>query len=230
MPDPHATIRADLHNHTYYSPDSLVSPVQMLQRAREARLSVIAVTDHNTVRGGIAVRDLAAKRDPDIRVIVGEEVRTKDGEVLGLFLSQDIPPGLSAEETIDRIHAQGGLAGAPHPFDPLRSGLGNEHLRAVCDKLDFVEALNARMVRHRDNDRARQFAAEHNMPMTAASDAHSPREVGRCFVEMRNYQTTHQFLESLRAGHLAGGLSSPFVHWISRYAAIRHKLGWKPPA
>lgn len=230
MPDPQATIRADLHNHTYYSRDSILSPVQMLQRAREARLSVIAVTDHNTTRGGSAVRDLAAKRDPDIRIIVGEEVRTKDGEVLGLFLAADVPPGLPAEETIDRIHAQGGLAGAPHPFDPLRSGLGAEHLRAVYDKLDFVECLNARMVRNHDNDRAREFAVEHNMPMTAASDAHSPREVGRCFVEMPGYQTPHQFLESLRRGRLSGRISSPFVHWISRYATIRRKLGWKPPA
>jgi predicted metal-dependent phosphoesterase TrpH len=202
----------------------------MLQRAREARLDVIAVTDHNTIRGGIVVRDLAAKRDPDIRVIVGEEVRTKDGEVLGLFLTEDIPRGLSAAETIDRIHAQGGLAGAPHPYDPLRSGLGAEHLRAVCDKLDFVEGLNARMVRQHDNDRAMHFAKEHHMPVSAASDAHSPREVGRCFVEMPNYETPQQLLESLRAGKLVGHISSPFIHWISRYAAIRRTLGWKPPA
>ena len=222
-------IRADLHNHSYYSPDSILTPVLMLQRAREARIDVIAVTDHNTTRGGVVVSELAAKRDPDIRVIVGEEVRTRDGEVLGLFLSQDIPRDLSASETIDRIHAQGGLAGAPHPFDPLRSGLGR-HIDDLCDKLDFVECLNARMVRKHDNDRAREFATAHNMPMSAASDAHSPREVGRCFVEMPNFDTPQQMLDSLRAGKLVGRLSSPLIHWISRYATTRRKLGWKPPA
>jgi predicted metal-dependent phosphoesterase TrpH len=202
----------------------------MLDRARHQRLDVIAVTDHNTTGGGMVVRDLATRRDPDIRVIVGEEVRTKDGEVLGLFLTQDIPRDLSAAETIDRIHAQGGLAGAPHPYDPFRFGLGAEHLAELYDKLDFIEGLNARMVRERDNERAREFGGEHNMPMSACSDAHSPREIGRAFVEMPNFETPQQLLESLRAGRLVGRLSSPFIHWISRYAAIRHKLGWKPPA
>ena len=228
MPDPQRAIRADLHNHSYYSPDSILSPVKMLQRAREQRLDVIAVTDHNTTRGGIAVRDLAAKRDPDIRIIVGEEVRTKNGEVLGLFLTEDVPRDLSASETIDRIHAQGGLAGTPHPYDPFRTSLG-DHLFAVREKIDFTEALNARMIRAEHNDNARQFATQHNIPMSAASDAHSPREVGRCFVEMPNYETPVQFLESLRAGRLVGHLSSPLIHLISRYATIRRKLGWKPP-
>ncbi len=227
MPDPQRTIRADLHNHSYYSPDSILPPVKMLQRAREQRLDVIAVTDHNTIGGGIAVRDLAAKRDPDIRVIVGEEVKTRNGEVLGLFLSEEVPRDLSAEETIERIHAQGGLAGAPHPYDPFRHSLG-DHLNRVRDKIDFIEGLNARMIRAEHNDNARQFAQQHKIPMSAASDAHSPREIGRCFVEMPNYETPQQFLESLRAGHLVGHLSSPFIHMISRYSTIRRKLGWNP--
>lgn len=228
MPDPQRAIRADLHNHSHYSPDSILSPVKMLQRAREQRLDVIAVTDHNTTRGGIAVRDLAAKRDPDIRVIVGEEIRTSNGEILGLFLTEDVPRDLSAGETIDRIHAQGGLAGAPHPYDPFRTSLG-DHLFAVREKIDFIEGLNARMIRSGHNDNARQFATQHNIPMSAASDAHSPREVGRCFVEMPNYETPQQFIESLRAGHLVGRLSSPFIHLITRYSTIRRKFGWKPP-
>jgi predicted metal-dependent phosphoesterase TrpH len=228
MPDdPQRAIRADLHNHTYYSRDSILSPVRLLQRAREQRLDVIAVTDHNTTRGGMAVRDLAARRDPDIRVIVGEEVRAKEGEVLGLFLSEDVPRGLSASETIDRIHVQGGLAGAPHPYDPFRSSLG-DHLFHLRNKIDFIEGLNARVIRAGHNDNARQFAEQHDIPMTAASDAHSQREIGRCFVEMPNYETPQQFLQSLRAGHLIGRLSSPAIHLISRYSTIRRKLGWKP--
>lgn len=227
MPDPQRTIRADLHNHSFYSRDSILSPVKMLQRAREQRLDVIAVTDHNTTRGGMAVRDLATRRDPDIRVIVGEEVRTERGEVLGLFLTEDVPAGLSVEDTIDRIHAQGGLAGAPHPFDPFRGSLG-DYLYRVRDRIDFVEGLNARMIRAGHNDNARQFAEQNDIPVTAASDAHSQREIGRCFVEMPNFETPQEFLQSLRAGHLIGHLSSPAIHLISRYSTIRRKLGWDP--
>jgi predicted metal-dependent phosphoesterase TrpH len=227
MGDSQRTIRADLHNHSYYSPDSILSPVKMLEKARHQRLDVIAVTDHNTIRGGVAVRDLAAKRDPDIRVIVGEEVRTQKGEVLGLFLTEEVPRDLSPEETIDRIHAQGGLAGAPHPFDPFRGSLG-DYLYRVYEQLDFIEGLNARMIREGHNDTAQEFAREHSIPTSAASDAHSPREIGRCFVEMADFGTPQEFIASLKAGRLVGRLSSPLIHLISRYSTIRRRLGWNP--
>lgn len=230
MSDPPRLVRVDCHNHTYYSPDSILPPGTMLRRAKARGLNVIAVTDHNTVRGGIVAQELAAKRFPELRVVVGEEVRTADGEVLGLFLSQDIPRDLSAVETIERIHVQGGLAGAPHPFDPYRSGLREAGLRAVEGKLDFIEGLNARMVRGENNDQAQEYAKAQGLPMSAASDAHSPREVGRCYVEMPDFETPTQFLESLRAGTLRGRLSSPLIHLISRYATLRRALGWRPPA
>jgi hypothetical protein len=223
-----ALIHADLHNHSHYSPDSIASPEHILRRALARSLDVIAVTDHNTTRGGLAVQALAAKEGAPIRVIVGEEVRTRDGEVLGLFLPEDIPRDLAAIETIERIHAQGGVAGAPHPFDSLRSGLDPRVLETVAGSLDFIEALNARMVFASANDRAREFAVSHNLPMSAASDAHSPREIGRAYVEMPPFDTPQQFIESLRAGRLVGRLSSPFIHWISRYAAVRRALGWRP--
>jgi predicted metal-dependent phosphoesterase TrpH len=230
MTDATRRIRVDCHNHTYYSPDSILSPITMLRRARTGGLDVIAVTDHDTVRGGLVARELAAKHFPELRVIVGEEVRTADGEVLGLFLSQDIPRDLSAIETIERIHVQGGLAGAPHPFDPYRSGLREAGLRLVEGKLDFIEGLNARMVRSENNDQAQDYAKARGLPMSAASDAHSPREVARCYVEIPDFETPAQFLESLRIGTLRGGLSSPLIHLISRYASLRRALGWRPPA
>ena len=220
-------VRADLHNHTWYSPDSILSPEQMLRQARARGIDVIAVTDHNTAQGGLATRDLAAKSYPNVRVIVGEEVRAREGEVLGLFLTGDIPRDLSAAETIDLIHAQGGIAGVPHPFDPLRHGV-DEHIEALAAKLDFVEGLNARMTIPAHNHRAQEFAAAHDMPMSAASDAHSAREVGRCYVEMPGFSTPQEFIEALGRGTLRGRLSSPFIHLISRYAKMRRLLGWKP--
>ena len=223
-----ALIRADLHNHTHFSPDSILSPEYLLRRARERSIDVIAVTDHNTVRGGLVVHELAAREYPEIRVVVGEEVRTREGEMLGLFLTEDVPRDLSAAETVERIKAQGGLAGAPHPFDSFRSGLAGR-MEEVADQLDFVEGLNARMIFRRHNTEARKFARAHSLPLSAASDAHSPREIVRAYVRMPDFSTPAEFLESLRAGKLVGRLSSPFIHWISRYATIRTKTGWRPP-
>jgi len=223
-------IRADLHNHSYYSPDSIASPEHLLRRAKARRIDVLAVTDHDTTRGGLVAQELAAKSFPGLRVIVGEEVRTRDGEILGLFLSEEVPRGLSAEETIDRIKTQGGVAGAPHPYDMFRSGLKPDILERIAPELDFIEGLNARMMSSSANDRAIEFAASHAIPTSAASDAHSPREVGRAYAEMPDFATAAEFVESLRKGRLRGRLSSPLIHLMSRYAKMRRLLGWKPPA
>ncbi|MCH8200322.1 MAG: PHP domain-containing protein [Chloroflexi bacterium] len=223
-------IRADLHNHSYYSPDSIASPEELLRRAKARRIDVLAVTDHDTTRGGRAAQELAAKRFPEVRVIVGEEVRTRDGEILGLFLSEEVPPGLSAEETLARIKAQGGVAGAPHPYDTFRSGLEPDVLERIAPDLDFIEGLNARMVFSSANDRAVEFAKAHGIPTSAASDAHSPREVGRAYAEIPDFATAAEFVESLRQGRLGGRLSSPLIHLMSRYAKMRRLLGWRPPA
>ena len=148
------SIRIDLHNHTHYSPDSILSPKQFVREARRHGLDVVAVTDHNTIRGALAVRELA-----DSPVIIGEEVRSKDGEILGLFLSDEIPKGLSAGDTIACIKNQGGIVGVPHPFDSLRSALREDALLAHIDQIDFIEGLNARMVFPSHNAKAREFAA-----------------------------------------------------------------------
>ena len=223
-------IRADLHNHSYYSPDSIASPEQLLRRAKARRINVLAVTDHDTTRGGLVAQELAAKSFPELRVIVGEEVRTRDGEILGLFLSEEVPRGLSAEETLARIKAQGGVAGAPHPYDAFRSGLKPDVLERIAPELDFIEGLNARMVLSSANRRAVEFAEAHSLPTSAASDAHSPREVGRAYAEIPDFATAAEFVESLRQGRLRGRLSSPLIHLISRYAKTRRLLGWRPPA
>jgi predicted metal-dependent phosphoesterase TrpH len=215
-----ATIRADLHNHTHFSPDSIMSPQDLLRRAKEAGIDCVAVTDHNTVRGGLSARELAT----NVIVIVGEEVRSSDGELLGLFLSQDIPAGLPAEETIARIKDQGGIVGVPHPFDPFRSGLSQVEMSRLASKIDFVEALNSRVMLGVHNKRAMEFARQHDLPVSAASDAHSPRELGRSYVEMAPFTDPSEFLQSLRSGVLVGSLSNPFIHLISRYATMRHKI------
>ncbi|TMC00575.1 MAG: PHP domain-containing protein [Chloroflexi bacterium] len=216
-------IRADLHNHTHYSPDSILSPKDFARRAHERGLDCIAVTDHNTIRGGLAVREIA-----DCRVIVGAEVLTSDGELLGLFLTKDVPRGLPGAETIARIKEQGGLIGVPHPFDSLRSALDTRKMTALIDQIDFIECLNARIVVAGHNEQALRFAQQNNKPASAGSDAHSRREVGRAYVEMPAFEGPKDFLESLRKGTPRGRLSSPLVHLISRYAVLRRWLGWRP--
>ncbi|TMB54556.1 MAG: PHP domain-containing protein, partial [Chloroflexi bacterium] len=113
---------ADFHVHTRYSPDSLLTEDRLIQLALERGLTHVAVTNHNNVEGAIAVRDRAAELEVDDRlhVILGEEVSSADGEIVGIFLDETIPRGLSAAETADAIHAQGGLVSIPHPFDPFR--------------------------------------------------------------------------------------------------------------
>ena len=218
-----STIRADLHSHTHFSPDSILSPKDLARRGREVGLGCIAVTDHNTVRGGLAVREIA-----DFAVIVGEEVRSAEGEILGLFLTEDVPGGLSADETISRIKAQGGIVGVPHPFDSLRSALREDSLNKLVARIDFVEGLNSRIVFGVHNKRALEFARKHGLAVSAGSDAHSSREIGRSYVEMPPFSDREDFLVSLRAGRLSGRLSSPLIHLVSRYAVLRNKLGFTP--
>ena len=222
MNDPRI-LHVDLHTHTYHSPDSLISPRRLVEACREKGIDCVAVTDHNSIQGALAVRELA-----DFPVIIGEEIRSAAGEIIALFLNEEVPRGLSAEETIERVKSQGGLVGVPHPYDRLRSALRREEMERLAGRLDFIEALNARIVLPDNNGRALRFARDHGLAISAGSDAHSPGELGGAYVEMREFDGPPDFLEALRAGSLIGKLSSPLVHLWTRYAVLRRKLGWRP--
>ncbi len=105
-------------------------------------------------------------------VIVGEEIRTREGEIIGLFLSEEVPPDLSAQETIERIRTQGGLVSLPHPLDRFRGGVGAEGLAHLASLVDIVEVMNARTTLGRDKDEAARLAGEHGLVAVAVSDAH----------------------------------------------------------
>jgi hypothetical protein len=203
--------RVDLHLHTDASWDSAVSPERLIQVARQRGLSRIAVTDHNTIRGALAAKSIA----PDF-VIVGEEVKTENGELLAYFIHEEIPHGLSLEETIRRIREQGGVVGVSHPLDRLRrEAIGREALLPILPLLDCVEVFNSRTLLPSDNDRALALAQEYGLPGTAGSDAHSAYEVGRAYVEMPPFDSPAEFVEALRRGRITGRLSGPWVHLIS---------------
>jgi hypothetical protein len=185
------------------------------------RVDKVAITDHNDLEGAL---DFYAQA-PD-RFVVGEEIKTAQGELIGLFLDRLVPSGLLARDTITLIHEQGGLAGASHPLDRMRGeALGQEALEGLQGELDFVEVFNARVVFPGDNRRAREMAVRWGLPGSAGSDAHSPFEVGRAFVEMPSFEGKHDFLDCLAQGQVGGRLSSPLVHFISRYATVRKRLG-----
>jgi hypothetical protein len=185
----------------------------------------VAVTEHNNIAGALAVEKIAP-----FTVIIGEEARTTEGEIIGLFLHEQIPGGLSPEETVKRIKDQGGLVVVPHPFDGFRGHLREEALQRILPQVDAIEVFNARITYRRDNERAARFAAEHGLPASAGSDAHSAWETGRTYVEMPEFQGPREFLEALRRGRVVGRTSTPLVHLFSRWAAIRRRLGWRPVA
>ncbi|MCZ7572008.1 MAG: PHP domain-containing protein [Ardenticatenaceae bacterium] len=214
-------MRFDLHLHTFHSPDSLTSYEAVIAAVQRRRLDGIAVTDHNTIRGAL---DLA-ERAP-FPVIVAEEVRTAAGEVIGYFLCEEIPRGLSLDETIDRIRVQGGVISVPHPVDRVRraSALGMTELLRAIDRVDALEVLNARCTFTADNQLAAQVARQHGKLVTAGSDAHAACEIGQAFVELAPFDGPECFLESLKQARIAGRMSLPWVRLNSAYAKIARKL------
>ena len=203
--------RIDLHLHTNASWDCAVSPEKLIDVARRRGLSRIAVTDHNSIQGALAAQAIA----PDF-VIVGEEIKTDSGELIAYFLREQIPPGLSLKETIQRIREQGGVVGVSHPLDRLRrEAIGREALLPILPLVDCLEGFNARVIFPADNARALALAGEHRLPCTAGSDAHSALEIGRAYVEVPPFDGPAGFVESLRRGKIGGRLSSPWVHLIS---------------
>ena len=168
----------DLHCHTNRSFDSLSDPEAAMQRAVARGITHLAITDHEHVDGALHARERAPE---ELTVIVGEEVRSADGDLIALFIEERVPPGLPGPETIERIHAQGGLAGVPHPFDRFRGSAakeGAERLERLAPLVDYIEAFNARVPFGDANIRAAEFAHAHGVPGVASSDAHTLLEVG----------------------------------------------------
>ena len=194
-----------MHTHCDASPDSTTSVQEQAQAIRAARIDVVCATDHNTIDGALRLREIADR----FRVIVGEEIRSADGEIIGLFLDRVVPPDLTAEETISKIKQQGGLVVVPHPFSATRP---SPLLRTVLDRLwpqiDALEVINGRREFPSDNRKAREYARERRIPGAAGSDAHRAGDIGRAFVETADFRSPQEFLEVLQSGsvHQPGSL------------------------
>ena len=214
-------LRVDLHMHTHFSPDSLVSPERLVARCQKVGLSCIAVTDHNTTEGARVVKEIAP-----FLVIVGEEVRTSEGEVTGLFLTETIPEGLSIGETARRIKDQDGLVSIPHPFDRFRGEvISRRGLDEVVQYADIVEVFNARNNLSADDRKALDFAREHGLLTSGVSDAHTTMELGRTYVEMPAFDGTPEgFKLALSKGKIVGRRTSPLIHVVTSLTKIRTRL------
>jgi predicted metal-dependent phosphoesterase TrpH len=194
-------VRVDCHLHTVASGDSVLTVEELADRARQAGLDVVCVTDHNVTHAAVA----AAERDLGVRVIVGEEVRTPDGDVIGLFLTERIPYVLPVAEVVGRIRAQGGLVYVPHPFDLARSSLGGV-LPGLCaaGAVDVIEVFNAKVADQALNDKAAGLAARFGLPGGAGSDAHDAPGVGAAYLEMPDFDGPASFRAALAGARVTG--------------------------
>jgi len=220
----------DMHVHSSHSGDSATDP-KKIARLYEEQGILSLVCDHNTIAGSAAVYANIRSINTDIPLILSSEIMTESGEIIGLFQNEEVPAHLSAAETIDIIHDQGGLALIPHPFCSYRvlSALRSGVLDEVVERVDIIEGYNARTVRDEDNYRARTYAKAHNRPVSVGSDAHTTLELGRCFLEVEPFHSPRKLLRSLGSGRAEFCRMDPSVHQITHLVkAVKRDSSWKP--
>jgi predicted metal-dependent phosphoesterase TrpH len=214
----------DLHCHTSASFDSLATAGAVVRAAASRGLTHLAVTDHDRIDAALRIRDAAPV---GLTIIVGEEVKTVDGDMIGLFLREVVPPGLTAVETIAAIREQGGLVGVPHPFDGLR-GFGRKSgttLESIAPLVDWIEAYNARVIGGSANEKAAVFAREHNLPGVGASDSHTVMEVGITYNRLTGDPSTPEGLLAALAGvEMFPGRASFYVRLWTPMAKVIQQL------
>ncbi len=209
----------DLHCHTSTSFDCLAKPESVVRAAAKRGLTHLAITDHDRIEGALRARDAAPS---GLTVIVGEEVRTADGDLIALFLERAVAPGRSARDTIAEVRDQGGLVGIPHPFDRHRgSMLKDPRLEAIGGLADWVEAYNARVLGGSANERAAAFAQGLGLPGVAVSDAHSVIEVGVAYTIIDGDPSTPAgLLAALANLELVPGRASYIVRTLTPMAKL----------
>jgi predicted metal-dependent phosphoesterase TrpH len=195
-------IEVDLHMHTDHSGDCATPVDVLINTARDRGLGAIAITDHNEVSGALEARKLAEELG-DIKVIVAEEVKTAEqGEVIGLFLEEKIPKGLTMAETIREIRAQGGLVYVPHPFDRFHSVPDYEHLLDIVEEIDLLEVFNPRVALTSFNEEAVRFATKYRIVPAAGSDSHVAQGLGSVRQRIHDFDGPAEFLEAMRGADI----------------------------
>ena len=213
-------LKADLHIHTEYSMDCTTPLEKVIQRCLEIGINCIAVADHGTIEGALKLQNIAP-----FPVIVAEEILTPHGEIMGMFLTEGIPSGLSVKQTIAHIRAQGGLVCLPHPFDTLRhSALNSRIIETIIAQIDIIEVFNARSPLMRGSDKANMLAEKYGILKSAGSDAHTTAEIGNAYVEMPQFSGKDDFLQALEKGEISGHKTPYWAHLVSLWARLRKQF------
>ena len=208
-------IKSDFHIHSKYSPDSMLDIDDLIKTCFRKGIDLIAITDHNSIEGALEARSISS-----FPVIIGEEVTTADGELTGLFLQELVPKGLSAQETIKIIKAQGGLVSVPHPFDIFRRNVISKLvLDEIISDVDIIEGFNARNTLNSANQKAKALALEHRKLVTSVTDAHTSYELGKCYTELPidldKEITPEVLLTSLGSADLYENKVTPMIHMLT---------------
>jgi len=207
-------IVVDFHCHTQYSKDSLTSLEKAMAVCRKKGIHRLVISDHNTIVGARRAFQL----DPQM-VIVGEEIKTQQGELLAAYVQEEIPAGLPSLEAISRLRSQGAFISVSHPFDRLRNGHWElDDLQRIAPLVDAIEIFNSRCMSSRFNQQAADFARQHHLPGTAGSDAHTPSEIGGARVSLPFFSDADSLRSVIPQARYSLRLAPPWVHFFSRYA------------
>jgi len=197
--------KIDLHTHSIISHDGGITKKQYIRLLEDSSLDCIAITDHNETSFARSLhRELGSK------IIVGEEIKTLDGEIIGLFLTKTIPPGKTARETVNEIHLDGGLVYIPHPFETKRYGLQQDAIDQIIKDVDIVEVFNARGILRGKPEKANRLATQEKLSMAASSDAHCKIGIGSSYSIIRKFPDSKSLTKLLRKGVLEKKYA-PFV-------------------
>jgi len=201
------SFKIDLHTHSVASPDGALTADNYKSMLDSGGLDYIAITDHSTVDYALRMQAELGKR-----IIVGEEIKTTEGEIIGLYLQQTIPKGLTPTQTVAAIKEQGGIICIPHPFETVRSGMTRQGLEAIADDVDIIEVHNGRAIFQNRSKRAYAWAAIHSCAGIANSDSHGMRGWGRTYTVVDKLPTQQTLISLLKDCHYATGF--PGVHGL----------------
>ena len=195
-------IKVDLHTHSEASKDGGIRPGQYAKLLKNETLDVIAITDHDRIDFAVGMQK-ALGAD---KIIVGQEVTTTDGDILGLYLTKEIPAGLSPKEAVDQIHSQKGLVCVPHPFETVRKGISRETLEIITSDVDIIEGFNGRALVQNYGSEAIRWAKTNGKHYVASSDAHGYKGAGKTYTEIQKHpKTATELLSALHEARLVNG-------------------------
>jgi len=212
-------IKIDLHTHSVGSPDGGITLEEYAKLLDDKVLDMIAVTDHDSIDQALAIQN---KLGP--RIIIGEEITSLEGEIIGLFLKQKVEPGLSAIKTVQAIKSQGGLVYIPHPFETMRKGITKSAIDSISDEIDIVEVYNGRAVFQNKGPQALTWARLNDKIGAASSDAHGLKGIGTTYSSVETVPTKESFLEILKTARLATKRPPVLSLFYPKYNRFRAKI------